>query len=136
MGDRCTQVYSSPILLLDELSTTREMLEQAKRTIEVLLDTPAAGIDDVRSGRIRSLDCIDGGCERDKWREIARELAERLEDFVSGSPWKCLSCCKNGPTEGCALCGRYYDANAALAKARAAGLLDAQRSAEPGAQNG
>lgn len=47
-------------------------------------------------------------------QEVASKLAEALKQFVAGEPWGFLSCCKCSPTKGCALCGRYYDANEAL----------------------
>ena len=55
-------------------------------------------------------------------RGIAGELTAALEQMVEGEPWQYLSCHKNSPVKDCVHCGRYYDANAALAKWKAAGI--------------
>ncbi len=90
--------------LLSELAETQAKLEQALRTVEVLSDsqtgrTIAAGIEDVKAGRIRSLDCIDGGCERYKFQQqlaetqaIARKLLGALEFNHSKHYEFCRTC--------------------------------------------
>jgi len=49
-------------------------------------------------------------------RELSDQLAAALKQFTRGEPWGFLSCCKHGPTKGCQLCGRYYEARAALSQ--------------------
>lgn len=45
-------------------------------------------------------------------------LEKALGAFVGGYAWKYLSCCKDGPTQDCPTCGRYFDAIAALSAAK------------------
>lgn len=65
----------------------------------------------------------------------AEALAVALEKLTAGKPWRYLSCCPNGPTEGCKLCGDYFEALAALAQWRAATVRE-YRMVQPGEKEG
>jgi len=55
--------------LLDECDSLRKRLADAERSVEILSDTEtvqaiASGVADMNAGRVKLLDCVEGGCLR------------------------------------------------------------------------
>jgi len=106
--------------VLAQLSTTREQLAQAELLRQRADESRVWHYDKAEEARK----------ERDTLREIAGELAVALEQMLAGEPWRYMSCHMDSPVKDCKLCGRYYDAKAALAKAKAAGISSLDRATE------